>query len=438
MQYYMDNIKRLFPRPIINFYHLLTAIFANFIYGFPSKNIKIIGVTGTKGKTTTVYYLYQLLLTAYKTGYITTIGAKIDQINLDIGFHVTTPDPLQLQKYISQAVKQKIEYLIVETSSHGLDQNRLWGIKFDIGIFTNIDSDHLDYHYTWKNYALAKSKLIGQLKESGLAIINNDDLKGRRFLKTIAKKYHKKVITYSINHKKSDITAKDIVQLTAGISFTVKKDKYLLNTIGKFNVYNALAALTVAKHLGIKNQPIFNTFKNIVSPPGRMEILQKKPFLVIIDFAHNRFSLKIALENLLLARPTSNSKIITVFGCPGLRDKSRRKMGEISAHISNLTIITADDPRTEGVEKISDEIEFWAKQGKALAINPHRNLTSKNHFYTKIPNRQQAIKFALSCATQNDIVYITGMGHQHTICIGNTDYPWNDREQTLKLLGASR
>lgn len=433
----LDSIKHLFPRPLTNYYHLLAAIFANLIYSFPSRKIKIIGVTGTKGKTTTAYYLYQLLLTTYKTGFITTVGAKIGKTNLDIGFHVTTPDSLQLQKYISQAVKQKIKYLIIETSSHGLDQNRLWGIKFDIGIFTNIDSDHLDYHHTWKNYALAKSKLIAQLKKKGIVIINNDDPKGCQFLKTIAKNHRQKIITYGINQKKTDIIARNIVQSNKNISFTVKKDKYFLSTIGKFNVYNALAALTAAKHLGIRNQLISKTFKNIASPPGRMEILQKQPFLVIVDFAHNQFSLGIALENLLLVKPTSDSKIITVFGCPGLRDKSRRKMGKTSAQISNLTIITADDPRTESVEKISNEIEFWAKQGKALAFDPHENLTSESHFYIKIPDRQQAIRFALSCATQNDIVYITGMGHQQTIRIGNTDYPWNDREQTLKLLSAS-
>ncbi len=431
----MPNFKKYIPQRFINFYHLFIAILANIYYGYPSKKIKIIGVTGTKGKTTTSCYLQQILNTKYPTGVICTTGIKIGDYQNDSTFHVTTPSPFTLQKYIRLAVNQKLEWLVIETSSHGFDQNRLWGINFDISIVTNIFSDHLDYHHTWENYALAKSKIITQLKPNGLAFLNIDDKKSYTYLSNIAKKLNKKVVNYGTKNTKAIISAKIISSSISGIKFKFHSHIYLLNAFGDFNLYNILPTLYIANLLKINQKDIKFTLKNIQNPPGRMEIIHKNPY-VIIDFAHNQMSLEIALKNLLPLKGIPENKLISVFGCPGLRDKKRRIMGKISAKYSDLTIITTDDPRTEGVENISSEIENWAIEGKAIPFDFSKNIKfiSNKHYYLKINDRKKAIATALKLATKQDIVYITGMGHQKTIAINNIEIPWSDKETTKSLL----
>lgn len=433
----LKRLKKYFPQSLINNYHLMLALVANIYYGFPSRKIRLIGITGTKGKTTTANYLYQLLKKKYRTGLISTTAVIIGKHSLDIAPHTTTPSPFELQKIIKSAVRQRIEYLVIETSSHGFDQNRLWGLRFDVGIVTNIDNDHLDYHLTWDKYAQAKAKLIKQLKPDGLIILNLDNRKSFTFLKKIANQYHKTIITYGVDNPKADFSAHALTNTFEHLKFTSvgldsKEEQYLLNTFGVFNLYNALAALVTAKHLKMSYLQISGVLKKIISPPGRMEIIQKNPFIIIVDFAHNAYSLETAMQN-LLALKNPSSRLISVFGCPGQRDHNRRKMGYISARYSNLTIITIDDPRDEGVEKISLEIENWAKKGKAQLLKT-KNLSSKDHFYTKIEKRRDAIKFAIDIAKKNDIVYITGMGDQHTMAVGDGEIDWNDKKEIKKLL----
>lgn len=421
-----------------NFFHLLTAILANFRYGFPSRKIKIIAVTGTKGKTTTSSYLYQILSAKYKVGLICTTEVRIGNDTIHMGPHVTTPSPFELQKLIANAVNLGLDWLVIETSSHGFDQNRLWGILFNVSVITNIDNDHLDYHHTWERYAAAKTKIIKQTRSDGLVILNQDHTKSYKYVQKVLSKYNKNRLTYGIISPRPDLKGLLIKNSFSGLSFSLsntkdtKTEKYILNSFGLFNLYNAIAAIAVAKHLSLSYKTIFTRLKNIASPSGRMEVVQKQPFTVIVDFAHNNYSLDTALKNLVELK-TTDQKIISVFGCPGRRDHKRRRMGQISAKYSDLTIITADDPRDEGVEAISDQIEKWTQKGGAKTY-PGLFKSSKIHYYKRIPGREEAIAYAIKTAKIGDIVYITGMGDQTMMAVGKGEVAWNDKETVLKYI----
>ncbi|MDP2812749.1 MAG: UDP-N-acetylmuramyl-tripeptide synthetase [bacterium] len=422
------------------FYHLIIAIFANVKYEFPSKKLKIIGVTGTKGKTTTVHFIYQILKNSgLKVGMISTTGAVLGNDEIDTGLHVSTPNSLDLQGYLKKASEQGLEWMIIESTSHGLVQHRLWGISFDIGIITNIASDHLDYHKTWKNYMNAKAGLIKKIKAKGTIILNKDD-DSYKHLELISKKTGKKIISYGIKNNSADFLATKISQSINGLSFNLKEHEekktteYSLGIMGNFNIYNATASIIASKILKISQDVISKTLKNIIIPCGRMEIIQKEPIMIVVDFAHNSFSLNTSLNDLIKFKQTS-SKIISVFGCPGARDKSRRIMGKVSAELADITIITADDPRTEKLEDISEEIASWARKGGAKEVGKknYNQINNKKGIYLKIPDRKEAISFAIKIAEKGDVVYITGKGHEKSICIGTTEYPWSDQNIIREL-----
>lgn len=409
-------IRKLIPQSLINyFWHLPVAIFANLKYGFPSKNLIVLGVTGTDGKTTTATMLYEILKTAgKKTALITTVSAKIGNQDLDTGFHVTTPNPFLLQSLLKKIVNKKFEYLVLETTSHGFDQFRLWGINFFAGIVTNITEDHLDYHKTWTKYANSKSLLFQNTK---LAVLNIDD-KSYNFLKS---KVSGKIITYG--KKIGD--------------FNLSNFPLKLKVLGDYNLQNGLAASALAFNLNIDKQTIQKALRNFSNVSGRMEIICEKPFRLIVDFAHTPNALLTALTSLKKLKP---NRLISVFGCAGLRDKNRRKMGKVSAKNADITIITAEDPRTEGVKKISDEIANWAKKGGANESNSklffkttHQN-KSKFPIFICIPDREEAINFAVSIAQKGDIVGIFGKGHELSMCFGHDELPWSDQKICHKAL----
>lgn len=416
------NLKSIIPQVFINyFWHLPIAILANLKYSFPSKNLIVLGVTGTDGKTTTATMLYHILKKAgKKVALISTVEAKIGRQGFDTGFHVTTPDPFPLQKMIKKIVNEKIDYLVLETTSHGFDQFRLWGINFFGGIVTNITEDHLDYHKTWQKYALAKSLLFQNTK---LAVLNIDD-KSYRFLKS---RVSGKIITYGIKFGDFNLT-----------NFPLK-----LKVIGEYNKLNALAASALASNFDIDNETIKKALESFFGVSGRMEIIQDKPFKLIVDFAHTPNALLTALTSL---KKLKHNRIISVFGCAGLRDRNRRKMGKVSAQNANITIITAEDPRTEGVEKISKEIADWAEKGRAINFTsrqselslPRNNKVSESYpkspIYIKIPDRQDAISFAVKIAKPNDIVGIFGKGHERSMCYGKKELPWSDQNSCKKAL----
>lgn len=380
---------------IKNIYHLLVAILANIIFGFPAKKLKVIGVTGTDGKTTTVYLIYHLLKEAgFKVAMVSSIGATINDKLYDTGFHVTTPSSMALQKFLKEAKKQNVDYFILETTSHALDQNRTWGIPFKVGVLTNITNEHLDYHKTYESYLKTKKKL---LRMSDVAIINKDD-KSYAFISDLEKiKGKDNWIPYSIKDK-----------------FEIKSDKLS----SSFNKSNALAAVSLCRYLKVSDSNINKGLESFNLPSGRLDFVYSKEFKVMIDFAHtpNAFS-----QILSFLRPLTGGRLIHVFGCAGERDKTKRpEMGKISSDFANIIILTSEDPRRESVEKINGEIIDGIQ-------NPITQIL-------KIPDRQKAIDKAIEIAETEDLVLLTGKAHEKSMNLGHGEESWDEYEAVKKAL----
>lgn len=381
---------------IKNIYHLFQAILANILFRFPARSLKVIGVTGTDGKTTTATIIASILKEAgFKTSYLTSIEAEIAGEKEDTGFHVTTPSSFSLQKFLRKAVRMGSEYFVLETTSHAIDQNRIWGIPIHAGVLTNVSNEHLDYHKTYENYLRTKEKL---LKKSKFAVVNRDD-KSFKLLNLAGKK----VITYGFT-KTSDVNPKNF-------PFETK-------LLGDFNIYNALAAIAVCQELGIGKTSIKSALLKFSKPKGRMEEVYDKSFKVIIDFAHTPAAFDAILSAL---RPEVSGKIIHVFGSAGERDKAKRPlMGKASSKFADIIILTSEDPRSEDPLIIAEEIERGVKSEKAKVV--------------KIIDRGQAIKEAIRIAQKGDLVLITGKGHEVSMNMGKGEEPWDEFEMVNQAI----
>src|SRR3989338_3163425 len=416
----MRQLKKLMPQNIRNTYHLARAFGASHFYGRPVRKMKIIGITGTDGKTTTTNLIYHLLKTAgLKVGMISTVNAVIGNKTLDTGFHVTTPDPIDIQKYLSQMVATGTEYAVLEVTSHSLDQNRVWGIPFMIGVLTNITHEHLDYHKTYSNYLKAKSKLFKSVLYS---ILNKDD----QSFQEVRKLASGKVLSYSLN-KESDIEAKDIEYGPQGSEFTYvyqdKSNKVETELIGDFNISNILAAISVCKVLNVSDDLIVQGLKTFRSVPGRMErVSNRGGFEVIIDFAHTPNAVEKALQTM---RKISKGKVYVVFGAASERDTGKRPlMGKIAAKLADYVILTNEDPRWEDPNKILTDIAKGVVMGGGTL----------NKTFWMIEDRAQAIKFAISKAKAKDLVLILGKGNEKSMSIQGKELEWNDKDAVLKAL----
>jgi len=388
-------------------------------YGYPHRNMEIIGITGTNGKTTTAFLMYNILqYLGHKTGLIGTIhniiGKKIvDAVN-------TTPESLDLQKMLHEMLKNETHHVVMEVSSHALSLYRVHGLSFKTAIFTNLSQDHLDFHADMDEYAAAKSKLF---KKATVCIINNDDARSSQMISASSGE----VITYGVN-KRSDVMAENIRINPEGMSFEIfgKYGRYKINVhlTGEFNVYNILAAFSAAVVQGYEARQIIAALENINTVPGRFEIIKKgQPFTVIIDYAHTPDG----LENILItAKNIANNRLITVFGCGGDRDATKRPlMGEIAANYSDYVVITSDNPRTEDPNKIIEDIikgVFRVKRHGARVM------------YNIIENREKAIFHAIKQAQEGDVVVIAGKGHETYQSIGSTRYNFDDKEVAAKAL----
>lgn len=381
---------------------------ASTYYDNPASKLKMIGITGTKGKTTTAYMIRDILLASGKqTGMIGTIyntygDKKIESIR-------TSPESLDLQKLLKDMVDSKMEYVVMEVSSHALDLNRVYGIHFIIGVFTNLSQDHLDYHKTMDNYLAAKAKLF---ENSDFAIINADDIYTPRLEKLIKCKTAK----YGLDNE-SNITAVDVRVNNSFVDFKMYINKMLqtvtVNIPGRYTVYNSLAAIAVTSMLGCQMDEILSAL-NEIKVPGRSEVVDiEKTFAVIIDYAHSPDSLEAILLN---TKKYVKGRIICVFGCGGNRDEGKRPlMGEIAGKYADFTVITTDNPREENPKKIMKEIEEGIKKTKGL--------------YKVIENRKEAIKFAMRIAWKNDTIIIAGKGHEtYQLLKGNKKIKFDERE----------
>lgn len=379
-----------------NIYHVFIALLGCVLYRFPSRELKVIGVTGTDGKTTTVSLIYHILKTAgKKVAMISSVNAQIGDKTYDIGFHVTTPDSLMIQKFLRQAVNQGVEFFILETTSHALDQNRVFGVRYKMGVLTNVTHEHLDYHHSYENYVLTKLKLLAK---ASIAIANTDDNSFVFVNKLIDRK---KLTTYGIK-KPADVNIS---------TFPFKTD-----LPGEYNQYNCLASIAACKNLGITDNQIRKALRSFKPVVGRMETVYNKSFKVIIDFAHTPNGLREALK---AVRSKVKGRIIHVFGSAGLRDVTKRPiMGKISDELADISILTAEDPRTESLNNIIDQINSGFKKHKPL----------------RIPDRQEAINSAIKMANVDDIIILTGKAHEKSMCFGKKEYPWSEHNAVILAL----
>lgn len=389
------------------------AMAASNYYDNPSRKMKIIGITGTNGKTTSAFMIKGILEEAgYKVGLIGTIANYIG--SREIHAERTTPESLELQELFNEMVSEKVDYCVMEVSSHSLELDRVYGIQFTEGIFTNLTQDHLDFHKTFENYFLAKSKLFKMSKNS---VINMDDEYGRRLENIISSG----ITTYSIENG-SMLKGENIDLESTGIKFKVKIDEKLndfaVSIPGRFNVYNALGCIGATLNEGVDIETIINGLSK-VTVPGRCENLtlgRGLNFQVIRDYSHTPDSLEKILENL---RELTKGRLICVFGCGGDRDKTKRPiMGKIGTELSDIAIITSDNPRSEEPEAILKDIVA--------------GVSTDN--YKLIENRKEAIKEAMNIAKQDDVIVIAGKGHETYQVLKDKTIHFDEREIVLDLI----
>lgn len=420
-------MKKIIPQKIKNIYHLLQAVLANIRFGFPSRKLKVIGVTGTDGKTTTTQMITKILKEAgKKVALASTINFKIGQKEWTNLSHFTTLSAFAVQKFIKQAVEKDCEYLVLETSSHSLDQYRVWGIDYKTAVITNITREHLDYHKTMESYRQAKRKLFNNAE---VAVVNLDMENPEKFLECNAKK----ILGYSLKKNQNEfqnldtkpetIVAENIDLEIDKSMFAVGNQKFTLNIPGDFNIENALAAISVGVSENIDLEICSRGISKISNIPGRMEYISNERGLnILVDFALTPDALK-KLYSLLAKIKKSEAKIIAVFGACGERDRGKRPIiGEIVSQYADLVIVTNDEPYHENPMQIIQEIVGGIKNKKE----------GENFFI--IPDRREAIKKALHLSVSGDVLAITGMGAEESMIVGDKKIPWNDKKVILEEL----
>ena len=399
------------PQIIVENSRIAEAQVASEFFQNPSKNFKLIGITGTNGKTTCTYLVKQILdYCGYKTGLIGTNQNMIGSEVFETGR--TTPDSFELQELFKKMSDENADYVIMEVSSHALDLNRVYGCRFLVSAFTNLTQDHLDFHGTMQNYANAKSKIYNM---SETAVINTDDMYGEQ----MAKNAPCKVLSYSVD-KASDLKAKNLKMSDKGISFSVCGKDYFLGIPGKFSVYNALCAIGITKSLGIPDEKILKALCAATGVKGRAELVPTDTdFTMIIDYAHTPDG----IENILTTvKGFAKGRVVIVFGCGGDRDNTKRPiMGEVASRLADYVVVTSDNPRSEEPLNIINMIEDGVKK--------------HNTPYTVIENRFDAIEFAIKNAKADDVIVLAGKGHETYQVLKNETIHFDEREIVAQILG---
>lgn len=399
-----EIIKKNIPKILLNWYHFILAFLGALIYWFPSRKLKVIGVTGTKGKTTTVILAGKILEEAgFKVGWISSATLKIDRKEWLNPYHMTMPGRFFIQKFLKEMVKNHCQYALIEVTSEGILQHRQKFINFGVAVFTNLAPEHIEAHGSFENYRAMKGKLFQATKE--VHIINANDKNANYFLQFPAK------IKYQF--KRQNGKCKIIVQNS---KLQKELPEFLLNLklLGDFNIDNALAAICVGLSQGVSIEVCQKALEKIKGIPGRLEIIDEgQNFKVIIDTAHTPDSFEKVFE---LVNNLPHNKIISVFGAPGGgRDKWKRPvLGEIAQRYSHQIILTNDDPYDEDPIEIVNQIEKGIKSAPSSVL--------------KILDRREAIKKALQLAQPQDIVLILGKGAEQVIIMGSKKIPWDDRE----------
>jgi len=397
------------------------ARISNIFYGFPSRELKVVGITGTNGKTTLTYLLQSIFnRTGVKTG-------RLSTINYDVGGKIhpaiaTTPESLDLQMFLKEMLDRGVSHVFMEVSSHSLVLHRVDGVDFRWAVFTNLSPEHLDFHRSMEDYFKAKLKLFRMMLPDRRALVNLDDSYGKRILKQV----RCPVVTYGIKNN-ADYKVTDFNVEGSRTCFKVKirgkEEKFRIFLPGIHNIYNALAALALAVEEGVDIEIIKKGLENVRRVPGRLERIENKAgFNIYVDYAHTPSSLEQVLDNL---QRLKKGRLIVVFGCGGDRDPYKRPvMGKIAFRMADYVVVTSDNPRSEDPLKIILDIEKGMKEEGA----------KRDIDYTIIPDRKEAIKFALGRLRENDTLLVAGKGHEKVQIFKDKIVPFDDREVTRRLL----
>ena len=392
------------------------ALAANNFYDEPSKELKLIGITGTNGKTTIATLLFNLYnLMGFQTGLISTIINKIGE--KEVPSTHTTPDPISLNILLRRMVDEGVSHCFMEVSSHAIHQDRITGISFSGGVFTNITHDHLDYHKTFKEYINVKKTFFDRLPKKAFALTNIDDKNGGIMVQnTKAKK-----TSYSLKSI-SNYHAKILENDFSGLLMSIKNQEIWTKLIGDFNAYNLLAVFSVSQELGEDERDVLTALSRLESISGRFQFFKSNTGIIgIIDYAHTPDALQNVLKTIENIR-TKNESVYTIIGCGGNRDKKKRpKMAKIACNLSDKVLLTSDNPRTENPEKIIEDMMVGVD-----AIHFKKTLS--------IVDRAEAIKIAVSMAKKNDIILIAGKGHEKHQEIKGIKYPFDDMKKILEIL----
>ena len=430
-------LKKLIPKSLIIKFHKLESVLANYRYGFPSNELIVIGVTGTNGKSTTCNLIAKILEeSGAKVGLMTTVNFKIADREWINDTHMTMQGRFKLQKMLSQMIKVGCKYAVVETSSEGIMQCRNWGINYDVAVISNLTPEHIEAHGSFENYKKAKGELfacIGKFphkKINGVEIkkalvVNLDDEHGQYYFNFPADKKYCYAIDFVSKLPEAEVLkAGDINLSINGTFFRVGTIDFKTKLIGKFNIYNCLATICVACHLGLSMDQCKQALAKVTGVPGRMELIDEgQNFTVLVDYAHDAASFE-GLFNTL--KMFEKNRIIHVFGSAGgVRDHAKRPvLGRLSGEHADITILTDEDSYDEPTAKILNEIAAGAIEAGKV----------ENENLFKITDRREAIKFACQMAQAGDLVLITGKGTEQSIKSNGQEMPWDDRKVTREVL----
>lgn len=395
--------------------HKATGIVASNFYGEPSRQLKLVGITGTNGKTTTTTLLYNLFMQlGYKTGLLSTVVNKIGAETIP-STH-TTPDPIALNALLAQMVDANCEYCFMEVSSHAIHQYRIAGLEFAGGVFTNITHDHLDYHNTFKEYLDVKKRFFDELPVTAFALTNIDDKNGRVMIQNT----RAKVVTYAMKSP-ADYKVKVLENQFSGLVLNINGKEVWSRLVGDFNAYNLLTAYAVSILLGEEEEEVLRVLSSLESVEGRFQyFISESGVVAIIDYAHTPDALENVLKTIANIR-TKNETLYTIVGCGGDRDKSKRpEMARIACELSDKVILTSDNPRSEDPNQIIEEMN-------AGVPGYHFKKT------ISVVDRKQAIKTAISMAEKGDIILIAGKGHEKYQEINGIKHDFDDRQIALEL-----
>jgi len=395
--------------------HKATGIVASNFYGEPSRQLKLVGITGTNGKTTTTTLLYNLFMQlGYKTGLLSTVVNKIGAETIP-STH-TTPDPIALNALLAQMVDANCEYCFMEVSSHAIHQYRIAGLEFAGGVFTNITHDHLDYHNTFKEYLDVKKRFFDELPVTAFALTNIDDKNGRVMIQNT----RAKVVTYAMKSP-ADYKVKVLENQFSGLVLNINGKEVWSRLVGDFNAYNLLTAYAVSILLGEEEEEVLRVLSSLESVEGRFQyFISESGVVAIIDYAHTPDALENVLKTIANIR-TKNETLYTIVGCGGDRDKAKRpEMARIACELSDKVILTSDNPRSEDPNQIIEEMN-------AGVPGYHFKKT------ISVVDRKQAIKTAISMAEKGDIILIAGKGHEKYQEINGIKHDFDDRQIALEL-----